>query len=372
MKKLTTFASMLLISNISYAETLVAEYFDPSVHQVYNVKIGEITNINERYKIYANGLMQAPIDVELDIMSNIGERVVLKNLIYKDGKPLINIYLKSYGNQNGVLSEDQEHISGWKISKIRNQYDNVLDGQEYDNNNDGSSSNYSMFYATSVSTSPNELFCVKAGSYDSCKDELDSYANVTAISPRIYTSSDFQVNKHNTNWAGYPGHNRLGDSFLYELSLKKDGVHYIKDSYVIEPIHSQATHLSGMNILSQQAVSKNVLLGQDWNWNNTLIHFEQKEDEMKTWNLPYYGFWNDHTQYITEDIFHRKGVVSLYHIYGVVRVINSWKNEGVWGGSSAFFRNGEINMPLIVIDNFGNKSSLFFKKDPNSKYFYLY
>ncbi|MUH97695.1 hypothetical protein GNP63_14250 [Aliivibrio fischeri] len=372
MKKLT-FSSLLLLSNISYAETLVADYFDPNQHQIFNVTLGEITNKYEEYTIYNNGRMQAPIDIDLDIFTHDGKRVTLKNLTYNDGRPLIDIYLRKNGNVNGLLVEGVEN-HGWTLSKKRNQYDNVISGNEhYDDPDEESidSNNYSFFYVTSKNTAAYEELCVNVYDYDSCGDGNDSHANVKVIPSINYVASDFKVDIHNTNWAGYPGNNRLGDSFFYDISLKNRGNHYIESSNVIDPIPFPNESGSGMSILSQQSSSKNVLLTQDWNWNHTLIHLEQKDGEIKYWEIPYWGWWSGKIQYINERIYKDKGTVRLYHIAGTVRVIATNINEGVWGGASEFFRFGEKYRHLSIIDNFGNQSNFIFKLDTNTARFYI-
>ena len=359
---------IILTFNKAYAsDEISANYFDPLKYEIESVKLGQLTNVDGQYTIYANGNMQAPVDVTLEIYDKGIEqkRVLLNKMELENGDPLISLYLKKEGPVDGLLLMNQKNKHGWALSNVTNQYESLVEtGSEY---NLRINENYVVYYVSTDKSVNHQEICVKiADSYDSCGNGNASSANIKAIPSPVYQASDFSFLQYRTDWPGYPGDRRLGGLSYYELKITGKKNAYIKNISVVVPIVGNVASAQNLIIASQISRTNNrIPVGSDWNHNTTLFLLPQKEEVVTSFYIPFHDYWKKSLQLIPQKMYQRKGMSYFYQLNGVIHWIAAKNYKGLWGASNGMFNTGTMNRPLKITDNYGNEKTLLIKFESN-------
>ena len=364
---------MILTFNKAYADDEIsADFFDPSIYEIADVKLGLLTNVDGKYTIYANGNMQAPVDVSLDIYEKgiQQRRVLLNKMELKNGEPLISLYLKKEGPVNGLLFMNQKNKHGWGLSNATNEFESLVEtGAEY---NLRINENYVVYYVSTDKSVNHQEICVKvADSYDSCGSGNASSSNIKAIPSHVYQASDFSFLQHPVSWGGYPGDARLGGLSYYELKITGKKNAYIKNISVVAPIVGNAASAQNLIIASQISRTNNrISVGNDWNHNTTLFLLPQKEEVVTSFEIPFHDYWRKGLKLIPQKMYQRKGTSYFYQLNGVIHWIAAKNYKGLWGASNGMFNSGSLNRPLQITDNYGNEKTLLIKFESNKYVIY--
>jgi hypothetical protein len=196
-----------------------------SIKPVFNKDHHKITNIRinrggeGRYRnIYANGNMQAPINIELEV-EDMATGVLVEVLDMTANDNLINLYDLHTGpgkyNQSYLSwggSEGVNYDKHWRVSRDRNEFDlatyNALPSQqpmaEADQDEPASTAsaggdmvNRYTYYVTTTEAA-DKLICANVGDvYYSCENGQDEYAKINSIHKRSYSYNDFMASASN-------------------------------------------------------------------------------------------------------------------------------------------------------------------------------
>jgi hypothetical protein len=190
-----------------------------SIKSVFNKDHHKITSIRinrgseGRYRnIYANGNMQAPINIELEVQDKAtGVLVEVLDMTANDN--LINLYDLHTGpgkNNQSYLgwggSEGDNYDKHWRVSRDRNDFDlatyNALSSQqpmaEADQDEPASTAsaggdmvNRYTYYVTTTEAA-DKIICANVGDvYYSCENGQDEFSKINSITKKSYSYGDF-------------------------------------------------------------------------------------------------------------------------------------------------------------------------------------
>ncbi|QUM86838.1 hypothetical protein [Moritella sp. 28] len=214
--------------------------FDPNTMYITSLKINQ--NINKvTYPIYANGKMQAPVVVELEIKNKSDKSLVCISDI-ANNKSLIRFYDMTIGPINGrgsFVSLDgdvgDDYSENWKASREKNDFSNVMSSySDYslliddttlehpttNGNCTNSGLNTFIYYVTSNEGSHLKQLCATVGEVgDSCPYDsgIIEFASVRAMTAPIYNKSDF-IESNQFMWTKDMDEESMGSFFLKRLT----------------------------------------------------------------------------------------------------------------------------------------------------------
>ncbi|WP_279487839.1 hypothetical protein [Aeromonas veronii] len=203
---------VVLIEEGAKAAIFSKQIFNEKIHNIRNFRFNRGSESRPRY-IYANGNMQAPIYIELEVEDkNTGDLVEVSD-ITADGS-LINLYDLHTGpdkNKQSYLgwesSEGANYDKHWRVSRARSEFDlggYTLPSQqpmaeaEQDEPASAASAagNFLNRYTYYVTTTEavDKIICANVGDvYHSCENGQDEFAKIVSITKKSYSLEDFIV-----------------------------------------------------------------------------------------------------------------------------------------------------------------------------------
>jgi hypothetical protein len=216
---------MVIVKGSGEVEFLDDSKYNPLIHNIKNVNVKVATENNNPFQIYANGLMQAPVYVEVAVQNKItGNWVELSDIKTTSGNSLVYFYDYNLGPQKGVgsfLDIDNKGISSgfysadWKVSRFKNEFENTMPMSGY---SDSSTSpelssqenklragyfdglNRYVYYVTSERSNNSKKLCVRVGDnvngddyyHYSCSNSHDEFISIHAAPAKHYNiNADF-------------------------------------------------------------------------------------------------------------------------------------------------------------------------------------
>ncbi|MFM5870709.1 hypothetical protein ACET6Z_05510 [Aeromonas veronii] len=197
------------------------QIFNEKIHMVRNLRLNRSNEGYTQY-IYANGNMQAPINIELEVVDKATGDLVEVFDITADGD-LINLYDINSGpdGKHSYLgwegSAGDKYNKHWRVSRVRSEFDlggynppsqQPMVESEHDEPAGTASAalnvvNRYTYYITTTEV-VNKSVCVNVGNaYYSCENGENEFVKITSLPRKSYSLKDFQVvskffyNNHN-------------------------------------------------------------------------------------------------------------------------------------------------------------------------------
>ncbi|MBL0612089.1 hypothetical protein JD508_17815 [Aeromonas jandaei] len=203
---------VVLIEEGAKAAISSKQIFNAKIHNVRNFRFNRGSEGHPRY-IYANGEMQAPIYIELEVEDKITGDLVEVSDITADGSfiKLYDLHTGPEKNKKSYLgwgsSEGANYDKHWRVSRARSEFDlggYTLPSQqpmaeaEQDEPASAASAagNFLNRYTYYVTTTEavDKIICANVGDvYHSCENGQDEFAKIISITKKSYSLEDFIV-----------------------------------------------------------------------------------------------------------------------------------------------------------------------------------